>query len=75
MAAIFVTERKSPLRPLAGANVVIVPMAMNVNLGVLIMNIMNSIVRIPIKNYIGLLSLTIVKAMLEAQNSPVQQRN
>ena len=42
---------------------------MNGNFGVLAMNIENSFVRIPIKDYNGLISLTIVKSNVK---SPMQ---
>ena len=46
-----------------------VAMAMGGNFGVLPMNSMNSIVRIPIKDFIGLLTLTIVNSNVR---SPMQ---
>ena len=44
-------------------------MAIDGNFGVLTMNVLNSIVRIPIKDYIGHLTLTIVKSNVR---SPLQ---
>ena len=44
-------------------------MAIDGNFGVLTMNVLNSIVRIPIKDYIGLLTLTIAKSNVR---SPLQ---
>ena len=52
---------KRPLQPLSGENVVTVTMAMNVISRVLTMNVVNSIFRIPVKDYISLLTFTIVK--------------
>ena len=56
-------------QPLPGENVVRCAMAMGGNFGVLPMNSMNRIVRIPIKDFIGLLTLTIVNSNVR---SPMQ---
>ena len=48
---------------------VIVAMTIDGYFGVLIMNVVNSIVRIPIKDFIGILTLTLVRSPMQSSTA------
>ena len=52
---------------------VIVAMTIDGYFGVLIMNVVNSIVRIPIKDFIGILTLTLVRSPMQSSTKDIDQ--